>query len=1087
MDKNTARHLIRKTFQNAFSKDSFVYFIKNILNYIEDAPFIYRGNFIPDAFNSYIKTLERIGKYQDSEGKFIDILIVQLKKESSLEHARTMQRNFIAWYLNGSRGGKLKDAALVAFVAPNGKDWRFSLVKMEYKLGKTKTGRIRAKEELTPARRYSFLVGVNESSHTAQSRLVPILEDDINNPTLKQLEESFNIEKVTKEFFEKYRELFHWANEELDSIVNRDPAIKRDFDKKDISTVDFTKKLLGQIVFLYFLQKKGWFGVKRGDEWGLGSKRFLRELFEKKHSDYKNFFNEILEPLFYEALRLERPGDYYSRFDCRIPFLNGGLFDPINDYDWWNTDIFLPDEIFSNKRKTKEGDIGDGILDVFDRYNFTVKEDEPLEKEVAVDPEMLGKVFENLLEVKDRKSKGTYYTPREIVHYMCKESLANFLTTELRDKVSKEDFDTLIKYGESVVEHDSRVVNKGRETERYSFKLPESVRKHAKLIDEKLTSIRVCDPAVGSGAFLVGMMNEIIRTRNALTPYISENGERTSYNFKRQAIQNCLYGVDIDLGAVEIAKLRLWLSLIVDEKEREIIQPLPNLDYKIVCGNSLLGYPYKPTWTKEVELLKKRFLLATSPKIKQDLKNQIDSKLKGFLENSDKSLGYRVDFDFEIFFSEVFHEKKGFDVAIANPPYVEHKKLKGISNLFKGRFKTYGGTADLYVYFYEAALNILREKGILTFISSNKFIRTTYGTNLRNLLAKYKIHNLVDFTKVHIFDALVASCIVLVSKDNPADNVIVTFADDNFAGDLAGFIENNHIKVSSASLGDDIWHLEDDSSLQIKQKIESDTKKLGEVEGIKIFRGVTTGFNQAFVIDEDIKNKLVTEDPNSKDIIKPLLQGRNVRKWIYFRDKKFLIFTRQGINVDKYVAVKMHLAQFKKNLEPGRGRKPGQYKWYEIQDNTAYYPEFEKEKVIWGLTADKWAFAYDNEGNFLPSNGYILTSSKLPIKCLLALFNSQLMKFYFSFIGIMTAGGAFTLKHETIHNFPIKTISEKEQYLFIDLVNRILTIAKDSDYLRNSSKQARVCEYEKQIDKLVYKLYDLTAKEIKIVEGQYGG
>lgn len=301
MDKNTARHLIRKTFQNAFSKDSFVYFIKNILNYIEDAPFIYRGNFIPDAFNSYIKTLERIGKYQDSEGKFIDILIVQLKKESSLEHARTMQRNFIAWYLNGSRGGKLKDAALVAFVAPNGKDWRFSLVKMEYKLGKTKTGRIRAKEELTPARRYSFLVGVNESSHTAQSRLVPILEDDINNPTLKQLEESFNIEKVTKEFFEKYRELFHWANEELDSIVNRDPAIKRDFDKKDISTVDFTKKLLGQIVFLYFLQKKGWFGVKRGDEWGLGSKRFLRELFEKKHSDYKNFFNEILEPLFYEA------------------------------------------------------------------------------------------------------------------------------------------------------------------------------------------------------------------------------------------------------------------------------------------------------------------------------------------------------------------------------------------------------------------------------------------------------------------------------------------------------------------------------------------------------------------------------------------------------------------------------------------------------------------------------------------------------------------------------------------------------------------------------------------------------------------
>ncbi len=225
---------------------------------------------------------------------------------------------------------------------------------------------------------------------------------------------------------------------------------------------------MGQIVFLYFLQKKGWFGVERDKEWGSGSKHFLRELFEKKHGNYKNFFNDILEPLFYEALRLERPGDYYSRFNCRIPFLNGGLFDPLGDYDWWNTDILLPNDLFSNNRKTKEGDIGDGILDIFDRYNFTVKEDEPLEKEVAVDPEMLGKVFENLLEVKDRKSKGTYYTPREIVHYMCQESLVNYLATELEGKTSKEDIETLIKYGEAVVEHDSRVASEGCETERYS-------------------------------------------------------------------------------------------------------------------------------------------------------------------------------------------------------------------------------------------------------------------------------------------------------------------------------------------------------------------------------------------------------------------------------------------------------------------------------------------------------------------------------------------------------------------------------------------------------------------------------------------
>jgi len=584
MNKQQAQQIIRVTFENSFNKNGFAGFIKNLLNRIDDAPFTYQGNYIPDAYKQYIKTLERVGKFSDGQNS-IDILVITLQKETSLERARTMQRNFIAWYLNGSRGGAMKDAALAAFVSPNEEDWRFSLVKMDYKFEKTKTGRMKVKEDFTPAKRWSFLVGSNEASHTAQSRLLQTMMDDERNPTLSQLEEAFNIETVTKEFFEKYRDLFLRVNDELDKVLVNDENIKSEFETKRVNTFDFARKLLGQIVFLYFLQKKGWFGVKRGEEWGTGSKRFLRELFEKKHDNYRNFFNDILEPLFYEALRLERPGDYYSRFDCRIPFLNGGLFDPINNYDWWNTDIFLPDDLFSNDRKTKEDDTGDGILDIFDRYNFTVKEDEPLEKEVAVDPEMLGKVFENLLEVKDRKSKGTYYTPRDIVHYMCQESLVNYLATELKNKVGKEDIEKLIKYGETSVEHDTIYLEKKSKNAKYRGlydkpKLPQSIENNEKLIDEKLASIRVCDPAVGSGAFPVGMMNEIIRTRNALTPYLGENGERSPYNFKHQAIQNCLYGVDIDPGAVEIAKLRLWLSLIVDEESRETVQPLPNLDYK---------------------------------------------------------------------------------------------------------------------------------------------------------------------------------------------------------------------------------------------------------------------------------------------------------------------------------------------------------------------------------------------------------------------------------------------------------------------------------------------------------------------------
>jgi len=202
MNREQAKELIRDTFESPFNKEKFVIFIKNLLNKIEEKPFTYQGNYIPDAFKPYISKLERIGKYSDGENE-IDLLIVKLKRETSLERARTMQRNFIAWYLKGSRGGKLKDAALVAFVSPDKEDWRFSLVKMDYRWEETPSGRMKIKEKFTPARRWSFLVGKNERSHTAQSRLVDILEDDEHNPNLKQLEEAFNIEPVTKEFFDK--------------------------------------------------------------------------------------------------------------------------------------------------------------------------------------------------------------------------------------------------------------------------------------------------------------------------------------------------------------------------------------------------------------------------------------------------------------------------------------------------------------------------------------------------------------------------------------------------------------------------------------------------------------------------------------------------------------------------------------------------------------------------------------------------------------------------------------------------------------------------------------------------------------------
>ena len=239
MNKEQAKALIRDTFEASFDKDKFTKFVINLLNLKKEQvenKHPYSGNFIPNAYKQYISTLQRIAKYSDGENE-IDLLIVKLKREISLERARTRQRNFIAWYLKGSRGGKLKDAALVAFVSPDEEDWRFSLVKMDYSFEEVKSGRVKVREEFTPARRWSFLVGKNEKSHTAQSRLVSILEDDEHNPTLEQLEEAFNIEPVTKEFFEKYRNLLIRTVEALDKIKEESEKVKKDFESKSISTV----------------------------------------------------------------------------------------------------------------------------------------------------------------------------------------------------------------------------------------------------------------------------------------------------------------------------------------------------------------------------------------------------------------------------------------------------------------------------------------------------------------------------------------------------------------------------------------------------------------------------------------------------------------------------------------------------------------------------------------------------------------------------------------------------------------------------------------------------------------------------------
>lgn len=781
MDRKRAIETIEQTFDHAFNKDSFYEFIQNLLNDIDTSKYAeYRGNLIKEAFRNHISQYTRLGKYVDPEGKALDVLVIEVKDEAKLDQARTSLRNFVINHLKTFE----KDYALAAFYSQTdgGRNWRFSFIKLEHHTT-VKDGKLKQTEELTPARRFSFLVGEDEKSHTAKRQLLPLLQNVYNNPLIEDLEKAFSIEVVTDEFFEQYKNLFV----ELSSHFDDDKQLKSILEEEGIDIPRFTKKLLGQVVFLYFLQKKGWLGVPKNEKWGNGQKDFIQQLYNKAVNENKNFFKEYLQYLFYEALARQHGADnYYERFNCRIPFLNGGLFEA--DYDWCRYDINIPNSLFRNEEKVKKtGDIGTGILDVFDRYNFTIREDEPLDKEVAVDPEMLGKVFENMLEIKERKSKGAFYTPREIVHYMCQESLIHYLDNGLNSDtslVSKEDIEELVRKGIFALDNDIHVAGKGKETRTYKYHLPEKVLKNADEIDKLITEVKICDPAIGSGAFPVGLLTELVNLQLVLRNHLSDeyllqklsiiglkeeeylkNPEKYTYRVKRHSIQESIYGVDIDAGAIDIARLRLWLSLVVDEEDFDNIEALPNLDYKIVCGNSLIGLPETAmrdlNLEKELEELKNIFFAENNEVKKRELRHQINGKIRELLDSAETYAGYKIDFDYKLYFSEVWNEKGGFDIVIGNPPYVNIANIKDslVRDFLKNNYEVARNKSDLYSFFTEKGQKILKDGGVLYFIVSNSWLGIDSFLNFRKFLVQKT--KMVDLVKCQgdVFEATVTPVI----------------------------------------------------------------------------------------------------------------------------------------------------------------------------------------------------------------------------------------------------------------------------------------------------------------------------------------
>lgn len=1148
MDKQSAATLVKNTFNYQFDEGKFQMFIRNLFDDLDESKqFEYHGTYIPDSFKKHIKKYKRLGKYLDPHGNKLDVITVNLQRESALERARTMQRNFIAWYLK-NRGEK--DAAVVAYYTDIMEDWRFSFVHMEYKQKITESGKIRIREGLTPARRYSFLVGKNEPNHTAQEQIVPILLNDKNNPSIEDLENAFSVEVVTKRFYTDYRRLFEKLVEELYRILGLDTKVRNEFTAKFIDTANFAKKLLGQIVFLYFLQKKGWLGVGRDDQgnfktWGTGPKNFLRRLFEKEYIDYKNFFNDVLEPIFYIALATEKENDYYDRLDCKIPFLNGGLFEPINGYNWQETDILISNGLFSE------------VFDTFDRYNFTVREDEPLEKEVAVDPEMLGKVFENLLPENLRKGKGTYYTPREIVHFMCQESLINYLdttinhrdvilaqakpvqkrsfgkvdpiqtplkTTEHNSLIQRKDIVDFVRKGEFAIEHDTA---KEEGTKSYKYKVPESIRNYAKLVDEKLKGIKVCDPAVGSGAFLVGMMHEVIKARNVLTVYLNEKIERTNYNFKRHCIQESIYGVDIDPGAIDIAKLRLWLSLVMDEEDYLNIKPLPNLDYKIMQGNSLIEdfhrisldvarsengsadlYGVGSKLDRLIEDLHKTrndLFNAAHPGAKERLKQEVEEAIvkifhfelerqkepyfrelkrieetaqafsgdiqEQYKKEEKAKLDKKYEFDIEaiegelremtygnkvrnffpwkLYFADVYWSKGGFDLMIANPPYIfaRDSESKGISGAekeyFYKRYKLAKYQINTYPLFIELAHMQLKHNGILTFITPNNWLTINTTKDLRKFILNQSNIVIVNFYAKVFESANVDSSIIICEKSHESPAKISLFEYEK-SFKLIEVCDTDYFKKQK----DFIINIESLKNFEIANllsKIESKSIILGSICDVK------AGL-KAYEVGKG-------DPPQSKE----MKENRIYHSLVKENEKYFKYL--HGKDVSRYyLKWSGEYLKYGKNLAAPRGN-------FKLFSSSRILVRQIPSKPPYSINA-----CYTDEIFLNDLNSMNIINIRISPCFILGVLNSKLITFWFLHkFGKLQRGLFPQFKVNELRLFPIPDISSNEIIPVVDHVKKILDVKKSHHQYDTSALEA-------EVDQMVYELYGLTEEEIAVVE-----
>ena len=1123
MNVSTAKMILDTTFKSSFDISNFEYFLTELFN-TSRISVKNTTNYVKKEFKEYVNNVFELGNYTDDINESIVFYVVELSKESTRDRARTMQRNLIASLIRNN-----VNFALVAFYEPNTEDWRFSYVKVGYEFNEEGI-----KEKLSSPKRHSFLVGPNEPNHTCQKQFLNLLVNE-EHLFVKEIENAFNIENVTDEFFSEYKRLFLDLVDSLTEIKEKDEVVNKEFKDKNIKSSDFAKKLMGQLVFIYFLQKKGWLGVDKDDDWSSGPKNFLRKIFDESVKKGNNFFNDVLEPLFYKGLSEEVSDYHFSEFNYKVPFLNGGLFEPINDYDWIKTDIVLDNSIFAE------------ILDTFDKFNFTVKEDEPLDKEVAVDPEMLGKVFENLLEIKDRQSKGAFYTPRPIVHFMCQESLISYLNTN--SNINEDDIREFIVKGDIAV---NSIIRANEEKKKYNGKqftkieLPNSIKENSEKLEFLLKKVKIIDPAVGSGAFPVGMMNEIVKARYILR-LLNGIENVNMYDLKRETIENSLYGVDLELSATDVTKLRFWLSLIVDEEDIKEIRPLPNLDNQIMCGNSLVdnyegvrlfddclivrseqtklaATPLEDSFNK-LEMKKREYFKTNGPTTKLRLRKDINELKWNFIENRLKEerrpdlleqiRKYKYSYEkpffvWELEFSEVFKGKNpGFDIAIGNPPYVKEATSR---EAFDGVRESpyYQGKMDLWYLFGCKSLDLIKDNGIVSFIATNNWVTSFGASKFRNKVnEEAKFDLFFDFGDYKVFDtASIQTMIYIMRKNSSENNYHFNYAkiledklsieeinkllrskvsNDNLlkfkasfnrkenANSYFNFIDKDIAIVLDKISNANVTYLDDKELSQgiVAPQEDLNKKNAEELKGI-----YDTGTGIFVLNEKELKALNLNELEYAQ--IKPFYTTEQIlRYYVNKNNKKWIIYNKSDINenISKFPNIKKHLDKFKK-INTSSNKPYGLHRARKEEI-------FTNEKVIATRKCLIPTFSYADFDVYVSQTFMVMNSERFNLKYLTGILNSSTVQFWLKYKGKMQ-GNNYQLDKEHLLKIPIILADKEKEMDLINLVESILNLNKELVNQSNQNKE-RIIETQleltnKQINQLVYELYGLTDDEIAIIE-----